>query len=83
MKNLEDFLTLIDSSLHALLSEMLQQCFDIKVRNNGAINLRREKTSCQPSAEKYIIDRKTKAVILQGEDCWKQSNVVLISFVVK
>lgn len=42
MKNLEDFLTLIDSGLHTLLSEMLQHCLDTKMRYNGAINLRKD-----------------------------------------
>lgn len=65
---MEGFLTLIDSRLHALLSEILQHCFGIKMGNNGVINLRyREKASCQPSAGKCTIDRTTKAVVLQGE----------------
>lgn len=41
-KNLKEFLTLMNNGLHALLSEILQLCFDIKMRNNGAINLRKD-----------------------------------------
>lgn len=78
------FLTLIDSRLHALLSEILQHCFGMKMGNNGVINPRyREKASCQPSAGKCSVGRTTKAVILRGRDCCAQLDAVLISLVVK